>query len=242
MVAQTNGKIYKVQNIAGDKIYIGSTNKKYLSQRMDTHRGNYKQWKKENHGHIRAFDIFEEFGIENCVILLIENFPCGSKEELRAREATFIQTMECVNKNIPGRTVKQYYIDNKEHLIKKQKQYNNVNKNQIKQYYEDNKETIVEQKKQYFVDNKEHLIEKHKQYYVDNKDQINEKQKQYDMTHKDQIIEKKKQYRVDNKESISIKAKARYQAKKQAKLDEQIEYEEVAVIDDQNNIIAVLDV
>ena len=109
MVAQTNGKIYKVQNIAGDKIYIGSTNKKYLSQRMDTHRGSYKRWKVDKADKTYSYDIFEEFGLENCVIVLIENYPCGAKDELRAREAHFIQTMVCVNKNIPGRTVEQYH-------------------------------------------------------------------------------------------------------------------------------------
>ena len=66
MVAQNNGKIYKVQNIAGDKIYIGSTNKKYLSQRMDTHRSGYKRWKAgKEEGKIYSYDIYEEFGIEN---------------------------------------------------------------------------------------------------------------------------------------------------------------------------------
>ena len=139
MVAQVNGKIYKVQNIAGDKIYIGSTNKKYLSQRMDTHRSSYKQWKKENHSHTRSFDIFEEFGIENCVILLLENYPCGSKDELNAREGYYIQTMECVNKYIPGRTKKQYYIDNKDQLIEKQNLYNENHKDEKKRYDDNRK-------------------------------------------------------------------------------------------------------
>ena len=71
---------------------------------MDTHRSGYKSWKGDKASHVRAYYIFEEYDIENCVILLIENFPCGSKKELRAREATFIQTMECVNKNIPEQT------------------------------------------------------------------------------------------------------------------------------------------
>ena len=48
MVNYNNGKIYKIEPIVdhdeGD-IYIGSTTKHYLSQRMDKHRGNYKSWK-----------------------------------------------------------------------------------------------------------------------------------------------------------------------------------------------------
>ena len=39
-------KIYKIYSHAGDKNYIGSTTKEFLSQRMATHRSNYKTWKK----------------------------------------------------------------------------------------------------------------------------------------------------------------------------------------------------
>ena len=64
--------------------------------------------------------------------------------------------------------------------------------------------------------------------------------KEYQKANKDKIAEHKKQYEKANKESISIKNKARYQAKKQAKLN--IVEIEAAVIDDQNIIITVLDV
>ena len=74
-----------------------------------------------------------------------------------------------------------------------------------------------------------------KQYRIDNRDQINEKQNQYDKNH----IDEKKKYQEANKEKISIRNKLYYQAKL-AKLN-QVEIE-VAVIDDQNNIITVLDV
>ena len=46
MVNYGNAKVYKIWSTAGDKIYIGSTTKEYLSQRMDKHRSGYKQWKK----------------------------------------------------------------------------------------------------------------------------------------------------------------------------------------------------
>lgn len=98
MVAQTNGKIYKIQNIGGDEIFIASTNKKYLSQRMDTTRRDFKKWKKGEHALVRCFDIFQRFGVENCVIILLEAYPCESKEALKAREAYYIQTLDCLNK------------------------------------------------------------------------------------------------------------------------------------------------
>jgi hypothetical protein len=39
------------------------------------------------------------------------------------KQATYDKTIECVNHNIAGRTGKQYYQDNKEKIIKYQKEY-----------------------------------------------------------------------------------------------------------------------
>ena len=45
-----NSKIYKIEPVCdydeGD-IYIGSTTQKYLSNRMQQHRKDYKRWKNE---------------------------------------------------------------------------------------------------------------------------------------------------------------------------------------------------
>ena len=49
MVNYGNGKIYKIEPICDHdegEVYIGSTTKDYLSQRMDTHRADYKSWLK----------------------------------------------------------------------------------------------------------------------------------------------------------------------------------------------------
>ena len=119
MVAQTNGKIYKIQNIGGDEIFIASTNKKYLSQRMDTTRRDFKKWKKGEHALVRCFDIFQRFGVENCVIILLEAYPCESKEALKAREAYYIINNICVNKNIPNRnhkdSMKNWQVTHRDH-------------------------------------------------------------------------------------------------------------------------------
>ena len=39
-------KIYKIESALGDKVYIGSTINKYLSQRFQLHISEYKRWKK----------------------------------------------------------------------------------------------------------------------------------------------------------------------------------------------------
>lgn len=147
-----NGKIYKIWSVCGDKVYIGSTTKKYLSQRMDSHRSQYKRWKSGKTNKTTSFELFDEYGIENCKMELIELSPCNTNDELTARESHYIRTLDCVNKYIPQRTKKEYNEDNKDKLSDKMKQYREDNKDKIseqnKQYYEDNKDKLSEQKKQ----------------------------------------------------------------------------------------------
>ena len=163
-----NGKIYQITSHCGDKIYIGSTTKKYLSQRMDKHRSHYKQWKQNKAGNITVFELFHEYGLENCQILLLELYPCNSNDELTSREGHYIRTMMCVNKVIPGRTQKEYHEDNKVQLLEKAKQYYADNKEELnkkhKQYHEANREVITEYQKQYYDNNKELVLERMKQY------------------------------------------------------------------------------
>jgi len=160
----SKSKVYKIWSTQGNKIYIGATTKNYLSQRMTTHRKSYTQWKKGNHSNTTSFTLFEEYGIENCYIELLEAKPCCSKDELSQIEGKYIRELECVNKVIPGRTVKEYRDDTKEIRTEKQKQY-----------YKDNAEHIKEISKKYQQDNKEARQETHKKYYQANKDKIKER-------------------------------------------------------------------
>ena len=40
-------KIYKIESHLGNKIYVGSTAKQYLSQRFQQHKSSCKCWKEE---------------------------------------------------------------------------------------------------------------------------------------------------------------------------------------------------
>ena len=130
-------KIYKIVSHVGDKVYIGSTAKEYLSQRFQQHKKDYKEWKKKGHKALSVYEIFDDYGLENCQIVLIEEFSCNSKDAKNAREGYFIREFDCVNKRIEGRTKSEYYEDNKQKLIQ-----------QSKQYYNDNKEKISEKRKE----------------------------------------------------------------------------------------------
>ena len=65
---------------------------------------------------ITVFNIFDEYGPDNCKIELVELYPCNSKMELEKQEGRYIKENHCVNKHIAGRTNIEYYNDNKEQV------------------------------------------------------------------------------------------------------------------------------
>ena len=150
MVNYSNTKIYKIWSPQGANIYIGSTTKKYLSQRMDSHRHDYKS---ETVVKTTSKLIFEEYGVENCFIELIEAKDCKDSHESSQLEGHYIRTMDCVNKNIPGRTMKEYRETNKETI----KEYRDINKNKMKEYQAINKEKLKEYFKIYQKANREKI-------------------------------------------------------------------------------------
>jgi len=165
------GKIYKIiDNITG-KVYFGSTIEPTLAKRLTKHISNFKYYKQGKGSYFSSFEIFEN---NDYVIILVELFPCGSRDELLMRERYWIDNNECINKNRPITTIeeKQQY----------QEQYQQEHKDEIqqqrKEHYQEHKIEILEKVKQY---NKEHKNEKqqyNKQHYQDNKEEINKKQLQ----------------------------------------------------------------
>ena len=122
------GKIYQIIDNTNSKIYIGSSCEPILARRLAGHKVMYDRYVKGKGQYVSSFEVLKN---ENYSIILIESYPCNSKDELTSRERYYIELNECVNKSIPGRTIKEYYIDNKEQKIKHQKEYNNNNKEQI---------------------------------------------------------------------------------------------------------------
>ena len=172
-------KIYKIVSASSDKIYIGSTTQS-LQARLQDHIRHYKQYLVGKSHYVTSYDIIS---LGDYSIQLISEHVFENKAQLFLLEGEQIRLYRavCVNSDIPGRTDKQYYLDNKEHLL-----------NKGVQYYLDNKETIKEKVKQYRLDNKETIIERDKQYYLDNKESISEYKKQYQLDNSEKI----KQYKT----------------------------------------------
>ena len=132
------GKIYKIINHElPNLIYYGSTTRT-LNNRFSRHKNKYNNCSSKI-----------MFSVGTPEIILLEEYPCETKQELEERERYYIEGNECVNHYIPCRTKKEYYEDNKEKLNE-----------QSKQYKQDNKEQLVEYFKQYRQDNKQTLNEK----------------------------------------------------------------------------------
>ena len=145
-----NSKVYKIWSPNGDKIYVGSTTKIMLCQRMTAHRYNYRLWKETGKADTTSYILFDEYGLENCFIELLEAKECNSKDELHKLEGKFIRELNCVNKIVAGRTKQEYFEDNKEHLIEWGNNWRKDNKEYItdysNKYRSDNKETIKTKK------------------------------------------------------------------------------------------------
>ena len=60
------------------------------------HRAEYARGKDQGINKYTSFQLFDKYGIENCKIELVENYPCSSKEELLKREGEYIQNNTCI--------------------------------------------------------------------------------------------------------------------------------------------------
>ena len=137
-----NGKIYTIRCRTDDtKIYVGSTTTT-LCKRLTEHRHaskyerNIKMWYKD----------IEDWG--DWYIELYEDCPCENKEQLLKREGEIIRQIGNLNKDIAGRTSKEYK----------------------KEFYDNHKEEILEVNKKWMEDNKEYRKEYKKAYREANKE------------------------------------------------------------------------
>ena len=171
-----NGKIYKITSNKTEKIYIGSTAHEYLSQRMRTHKSDYGKWKNGKPCYVSSFELLQ---YDDCLIILIEAFPCNSKDELRAREQHWINENKDVCLNIKKADTGIRAKNEIEYNQQYQKQHRIENKGKIgeqkKKYRTENKEKIANIQRKYRIENKEREIQKAKIYYQENKERYTEK-------------------------------------------------------------------
>lgn len=159
MIRYENGQIYKIVDAGFNMCYIGSTTEP-LSKRMERHRKYYKKYLETGKVDTRVRLIFEKYGVENCKIILITDYPCNNKKELLRKEGEYIQSMECVNKCVAGRTPKEYKELHKERYKQNNREWCEKNKEYvIKRNHEQHKEQIAQKRQEHYEQNKERINE-----------------------------------------------------------------------------------
>ena len=199
-----NARIYTVRNtIEPELIYIGSTCQS-LSKRMAKHRTSVKSSQRNT---TNLYQKMNELGVENFYIELLHSFPCSSHDELMAEEGRCIREMGTLNMLINGRKSKEYYQDNKEHIL-----------DRCKNYYQENKEERLQYKKEYDNKNREVVLTKNREYWEANKEEINRRRRDKlkdDVEAREAKKESQRKHREANKEEINRKRREKRKQQKQ---------------------------
>ena len=149
MIDYSKSKIYKLISLSNPELtYYGSTTNPYLSRRFAQHMCSFRKQAK----YYTAWEILK---FNDCQIVLVENYPCSTNEELHKKEYEYISNNVCVNKMKTG------------------------NSKTNREYYDENKETIKQRANQYYTENKEQVLKTIQNYREQNKVKIKERQHEY---------------------------------------------------------------
>ena len=146
-----NGKIYMLEPTCeydeGD-VYYGSTTST-LVKRLSGHKSISNK--------TRSLYLMEKYGRANIKIVLVKLFPCSSKDELNAEEGTYHRKNKCVNKNIAGRTDKEYREETLDKMAEWRKENREATRQYNKAYQKANRETLREYNREYHRANREKI-------------------------------------------------------------------------------------
>jgi len=121
-------RIISKEYVEGDDEYIGSTVQP-LYKRFHQHKTDYKTGRSR----CSSKKLFERFGVENCIIVLISQLDCDTFAHARMEERRIYEERKATIINVKRPYVsleeqKEYYEANKEELRAKQKKYRDANK------------------------------------------------------------------------------------------------------------------
>jgi len=147
-------------------IYIGSTTN--FRKRKYGHKSTCNNIKRPEYNYNVYKFIRDNGNWENWDMVMIEEYKdCESKLQLHKKERYYVETLKStLNLQIPTRSKKERWMDNKEH-----------NKIKARIYYENNKDYILKKASEYRNENKDKIKIWKKEHYQKNKDIIREKDK-----------------------------------------------------------------
>lgn len=156
--------------------YVGSTTN--FRSRKYHHKSSCNN---ENNSGIYNLKVYQFIrdngGWDNFDMVLVEKVNVNDGNELHKEERKWIEQLNSIlNHQLPTRSMKEWFEDNKDKLTEKKKEYYKEYKDKIKekhkQYYKDNKESIKEYYKDWYENNKESIKKYNIKYYENNKEKI----------------------------------------------------------------------
>lgn len=121
------GKVYAVRCHDDPGIcYVGST-VRTLTRRMDGHRASARNGRV--YGDLGSAML--KFGPDRFYIELLEEYPCGCREELERKEGDWARQLATLNRKTPGRTSAEYKTECHERVLQAHREYNSARKDNI---------------------------------------------------------------------------------------------------------------
>lgn len=210
----TNYVMYKIcpKNKDLNYCYIGQTTN--FTNRKRQHMKNTINENDKKHYHLKHYQVIRDNGgWDEWEIIEIEKFNGKTNLEARMREQELID-----ENNANLNSVSAFVCEEEKALTKKAI---------TEKYREENKELLKEQTKKYKEDHKDIIAEQMKKYRAENKEKIKEKTKEYKENNKEKHDETQKAWREKNKEILKEKRKIYDAKKKQEKLLEKQQIQNV---------------
>ena len=110
-------KIYKIITTKDDMVYVGSTALEYVTSRYATHKYNARKGETT-----KLYNHMRKVGVENCNIVLIEQYPCENSNQLRRREQHYIDEYRerygemCVNTTDAFQNKQRWRLSNAKYM------------------------------------------------------------------------------------------------------------------------------
>jgi len=138
-----NSVIYKLccRDVSITDCYVGSTTS--FNKRESAHRSDCNNVKNKNYN-INVYQFIRKHGQwQNWSAIIVENFPCESKNELHTRERYWLESLNAtLNRVIPTRNRKEWCENNPEKIKEKDRRYRKKNIEKLTETWEKAKEKI----------------------------------------------------------------------------------------------------
>jgi len=187
--------IYKLccKDVSITDCYVGSTTS--FNKRKSAHKCVCNNVKNKCHN-LNVYQFIRDHGggWQNWDMIVVESFPCESKNELHTRERYWLESLNAtLNKRIPTRSGKEWSEDNAEKLKKYRQTNCERHKETLRIWNEKNVEKIKEDKRIYQKKHSEKLKEYQRIYNKNNYESLNKKRREYQQNNSESISERRKE-------------------------------------------------